>query len=75
MTKIVKCHVREVIFWGKVPFIPFKNNDFELPDLQFVKTLVDNYDVTRSDVANLLEDIKNIIYALRGYGGENFPSL
>ncbi|MDQ4681584.1 phage portal protein, partial [Stenotrophomonas maltophilia group sp. RNC7] len=57
--------------WGKVPFIPFKNNDFELPDLQFVKTLIDNYDLTRSDVANLLEDIKNVIYILKGYGGAN----
>jgi len=61
----------EASSWNKVPFIPFKNNDFELPDLQFVKTLVDNYDLTRSDVANLLEDIKNIIYILKGYGGEN----
>ena len=61
--------------WERVPFIPFKNNDFELPDLQFVKTLIDNYDVTRSDVANLLEDIKNIIYALRGYGGENLSEF
>ncbi len=61
--------------WGKVPFVPFKNNDYELPDLQFVKTLVDNYDLTRSDVANLLEDIKNIIYALRGYGGENLSEF
>lgn len=57
--------------WGRIPFIYFKNNDFELPDLQFVKTLIDNYDVTRSDIANLLEDIKDIIYALRGYGGED----
>lgn len=57
--------------WGRIPFIYFKNNDFELPDLQFIKTLVDNYDVTRSDIANLLEDIKDIIYALRGYGGED----
>lgn len=61
--------------WGKVPFIAFKNNDFELPDLQFVKTLVDNYDITRSDVANLLEDIKNIIFALRGYGGESLSEF
>ncbi len=53
--------------WGRVPFIPFKNNDDELPDLQFVKTLVDNYDLTRSDVANSLEDVKNI----RGYGEKN----
>lgn len=61
--------------WERVPFIPFKNNDFELPDLQFVKTLVDNYDVTRSDVANLLEDIKNIVYALKGYGGESLSEF
>lgn len=57
--------------WGRVPFVPFKNNDYELPDLQFIKTLIDNYDLTRSDVANLLEDIKNVIFALRGYGGED----
>lgn len=61
--------------WGKVPFIPFKNNDFELPDLQFVKTLVDNYDLTRSDIANELEDIKNVIYALKGYGGESLSEF
>lgn len=61
--------------WGRVPFVPFKNNDFELPDLQFVKTLVDNYDLTRSDVANLLEDFKNFILALRGYGGESLSEF
>lgn len=61
--------------WGRVPFIPFKNNDFELPDLQFVKTLVDDYDKTRSDVSNDIEDIKNFIMALRGYGGENLSEF
>lgn len=65
----------EAMSWGRVPFIPFKNNDFELPDLQFIKTLIDSYDVSRSDVANLLEDIKNIIFALRGYGGENLSEF
>lgn len=61
--------------WEKVPFIPFKNNDFELPDLQFAKTLIDNYDLTRSDMANLLEEIKNIIYILKGYGGEDLSEF
>lgn len=61
--------------WGRIPFIYFKNNDFELPDLQFVKTLVDGYDVTRSDVANLLEEIKNLIYILKGYGGEDLSEF
>lgn len=57
--------------WGRVPFIPFKNNDMELPDLQFVKTLIDDYDRTRSDISNLLEEVRSVIFALRGYGGEN----
>lgn len=61
--------------WDKVPFIAFKNNDRELPDLQFVKTLVDNYDLTRSDIANLLEDVRNLIYVLKGYGGESLSEF
>lgn len=61
--------------WDRVPFIPFKNNDFELPDLQFVKTLVDNYDLTRSDNANLLEDVKNAIMKLKGYGGQDLSQF
>lgn len=61
--------------WGRVPFVPFKNNDFELPDLQFVKTLVDDYDIARSDVSNLLTDIQNTIYALKGYGGESLSEF
>ena len=27
--------------WGKVPFIPFKNNRIEMPDIKFVKSLLD----------------------------------
>lgn len=61
--------------WERVPFTPWKNNDFELPDLQFVKTIIDDYDLTRSDVSNLLTEIKEIIYALRGYGGESLSEF
>lgn len=57
--------------WGKVPFIAFKNNDYELPDLKFVKTLIDGYDKGRSDMANFLDEVQSIVYALKGYGGED----
>lgn len=57
--------------WGKVPFIAFKNNDYELPDLKFVKTLIDGYDKARSDVANFLDEARSIVYALKGYGGHD----
>lgn len=61
--------------WERVPFIPWKNNDYELPDLQFIKSLIDEYDLSRSDVANLLDEIKDIVYALRGYGGESLSEF
>ena len=57
--------------WEKVPFIPFKNNDYELPDLKFIKTLIDAYDKSRSDVANMFDEVRSTIYALKGYGGED----
>lgn len=57
--------------WGKVPFIAFKNNRLELPDIKFIKTLIDNYDTSRSDIANFIEEVKNLIYVLKGYGGED----
>jgi SPP1 family phage portal protein len=61
--------------WERVPFVPWKNNDFELPDLQFVKTLIDDYDLTRSDVSNLLADLRTLIYVLKGYGGEDLSQF
>lgn len=57
--------------WGRVPWIPIKNNDIELPDIKFVKTLIDNYDKSRSEAANYVEDTKNLIYVLKGYKGDS----
>ena len=61
--------------WGKVPFICFKNNWIETPDICFVKSLIDNYDKSRSDVANYIEEVKNIIFVLKGYGGEDITEF
>ena len=61
----------ESIGFGKVPFIAFKNNRVEMPDIKFVKSLLDNYDLVRSDAANFIEEVKNLIYVLKGYGGED----
>lgn len=61
--------------WGKVPFIPFKNNHIEIPDIKFVKTLIDQYDISRSETANYIEEVKNIIFVLKGYGGEDLSEF
>lgn len=61
--------------WGRVPAIPFKNNDYEIPDVQFIKTLIDDYDKSRSDVSNTLEEIRSAIFGLKGYGGQNLAEF
>lgn len=61
--------------WGKVPFICFKNNRIEYPDLRFVKSLIDNYDKSRSDVSNFLDEVKNLIYILKNYGGQDLQEF
>lgn len=57
--------------WSKIPFIAFKNNRIEKGDINFIKSLIDNYDLSRSDVANFIEEVKNLIFILKGYGGED----
>lgn len=61
--------------WGKVPFIAFKNNRLEYPDIRFIKSLIDNYDKARSDIANFIEETKNLIYVLKGYGGQDLAEF
>lgn len=61
--------------WGKIPAIPFKNNDHELPDIKFIKTLIDDYDKTRSDISNMLEEIRSVVFGLKGYGGQNLAEF
>lgn len=55
--------------WGKVPFIPFYNNDMETSDLDNIKALIDTYDKIYSGFVDDLEDIQEILFVLSGYGG------
>lgn len=55
--------------WGRVPFIPFYNNNIATNDLKNIKPLIDAYDKVFSGFLNDLEDIQEIIFVLSGYGG------
>lgn len=58
--------------WQRVPFICFKYNEEELPLIQFLKSLVDDYDKQKSDNANNIEDLPSGgIYVVKNYGGNN----
>lgn len=65
----------EAAAWGRVPFIPWKNNHVEMPDIKFTKHILDQYDKSRSEAANYVEEVKNLIYILKGYGGEDLQEF
>lgn len=56
--------------WGRVPFIPLKNNEKEMTDLQLVKGLIDAYDHISSEGTNNLLDMVDLYWVIQGYGGE-----
>lgn len=56
--------------WGRPPFIPLRNNDKEMTDLQLVKGLIDAYDYVSSEGTNNLLDLVNLYWVIQGYGGE-----
>jgi SPP1 family phage portal protein len=61
--------------WGRIPFIPLENNDDQLSDLVFTKTLIDDYDLNSSDFSNNLSDIQELIWILKGYEGTSLDEF
>lgn len=58
--------------WSKIPLIPFKCNETEIPLLKKVKSLQDGINVMLSDFENnMQEDARNTILVLKNYDGEN----
>ena len=58
--------------WGKVPFIPLKYNDGEIPLIKRVKGLQDGINAMLSDFENnMQEDPRNTILVLKNYDGTN----
>ena len=53
----------------KIPFIPFKYNEEEMPLIQFIKPLLDDYDLLKSEDANTLLDSPNAVMVLTNYDG------
>lgn len=63
---------QEVAFnWGRVPFIPFKNNYEMATDIQYIKNLIDGYDIASSDMANTLQQIADAILVISNAQGQS----
>jgi SPP1 family phage portal protein len=61
--------------WEKVPFVYFKYNEEEIPLLQYVKELIDDYNMQKSTNSDILNDLPNLIYVLKNYGGEDLKTF
>lgn len=56
---------------GAVPFIPFYNNGDHMSDLILYKDLIDAYDKVVSGFANDMEDVQEVIFVIKNYGGQD----
>ena len=77
VTEVLDGEERETIAhgWGRVPFIPLRNNDREMTDLQLVKGLIDAYDYVSSEGTNNLLDMVDLYWVIQGYGGETASAV
>lgn len=58
--------------WSRIPLIPIKTNEQEIPLLKRVKSLQDGINVMLSDFENnMQEDARNTILVLKNYDGQN----
>ena len=61
--------------WHKVPFVEIENNEEKMTDLEPIKPLIDAYDLINSGFVNTVEDLKEIVWLINGYGAENLLTL
>ena len=58
--------------WAKIPLIPFKRNNKEIPLIRKVKSLQDGLNIILSNFQNAMEeDTRNTILVLVNYDGQN----
>lgn len=62
--------------WDRLPIIPFKYNNKEIPLIRAVKCLQDSLNQVLSDFQNNMEeDPRNTILVLKNYDGTNIPEF
>ena len=62
--------------WDRIPIIPFKYNDEEIPLICKVKSIQDGINVMLSDFENnMQEDSRNTILIIKNYDGENLEEF
>jgi SPP1 family phage portal protein len=67
--------VRTPYQWGRVPLVYWKANDEEQGIVELLKSLVDDYDNQASKNSDLLADIAQLVWVIKGYGGQDLGSF
>ena len=71
-TTIDEAGLEQDFNWSKIPLIPFKYNNKEIPLIKMVKSLQDGLNLIESNFQNQMEeDSRNTILILVNYDGEN----
>ena len=66
----------EPLQWGRVPLIPFKSSDMEIPIITRAKSLQDAINLMLSDFQNNMEeDSGTTVMVLKNYDGEDLSSF
>ncbi|MCL0319420.1 phage portal protein, partial [Apilactobacillus xinyiensis] len=60
---------------GRIPFIKFAKNLHEQPELSKYKGLIDAYDSIYNGYLNDLDDIQEVVFVLKNFGGEDLASF
>lgn len=66
---------KEGFSWNRVPFIIVYNNNSSTPDLNYYKTLIDDYDFNVSEFSNELSDIMQQILNIKDFDGEDLEEF
>src|SRR5699024_8923564 len=61
--------------WGRVPFIPFKNNSQSVSDIWRYKTFIDAMNRRSSDTQTMFDESTELIYILKGYEGTDLSEF
>lgn len=61
--------------WGRVPFVAFKNNSLESPDIEDYKTLVDAFERRLSGLANTFDESTETIFVLKNYEAQDLSDF
>ena len=63
---------KEAFNWDRVPLIPFRYNENEIPLINKVKSLQDGINLIKSNFQNVMtEDVRNTLMVLINYDGED----